>query len=415
MGRRALLVGINHYDHMAKDLSWCIGDALAMRDMLALHGEHDANYVCRLMLGSEKLGGDPRERVTYTSLLAALEDLFAYEDEVAFYFSGHGLSYPSGTYLATQDAMPVLPGIFMNTVLEMANRSRAREVLLLIDCCYAGGLGEPPDSMRVANLYLRDGMTIIAAARPHELAVEQNGRGVFTNLLLGALEGGAADVRGMVSAAAMYSYVEQALGPWDQRPIYKSSASNLTAVRRCTPEVDDHDLRRLPVFFSSAEAQFWLAPSYEVTHESALAEHVAIFNLFKQYQVARLLRPSLDRDLYFAALRSHPVELTPLGKFYRHLAESGALGSAQPARSSGSLLMPHTESVAKLFHETYERLAPVYNYETRQETRVSWEEVPERNKRLMIAVAAEVLATLFAPDAVPSAVSKVADADVSQA
>ena len=57
--------------------------------------------------------------------------------------------------------------------------------------------------------------------------------------------------------------------------------------------------------------------------------------------------------------------------------------------------MPDPESVAKLFHETYERLALTFNYETRRATRVPWEKVPERNKRLMVAVAAEVLAVLF--------------------
>ena len=60
--------------------------------------------------------------------------------------------------------------------------------------------------------------------------------------------------------------------------------------------------------------------------------------------------------------------------------------------------MPNAESVAKLFHEAYERLAPTFNYEARQETRVTWEEVPERNKRLMIAAAAEVLAVIMASD-----------------
>ena len=60
--------------------------------------------------------------------------------------------------------------------------------------------------------------------------------------------------------------------------------------------------------------------------------------------------------------------------------------------------MPDPESVAKLFHETYERLSPVFNYETRPETRVPWEKVPERNKRLMVAVAADVLAVLFPPE-----------------
>jgi ribosomal protein L37E len=56
--------------------------------------------------------------------------------------------------------------------------------------------------------------------------------------------------------------------------------------------------------------------------------------------------------------------------------------------------MPSTitpETIAELFHTTYERLAPAFGYETRRESAVSWQQVPEANKRLMIAVAGEVL------------------------
>jgi hypothetical protein len=52
------------------------------------------------------------------------------------------------------------------------------------------------------------------------------------------------------------------------------------------------------------------------------------------------------------------------------------------------------EELARFFHETYERLAPEYDYETRPDSRTAWEDVPEPNKRLMIAVAAEVLRKL---------------------
>jgi hypothetical protein len=52
------------------------------------------------------------------------------------------------------------------------------------------------------------------------------------------------------------------------------------------------------------------------------------------------------------------------------------------------------EELARFFHETYERLAPQYQYETREESAVPWDEVPEDNKRLMIATAAEVLRKL---------------------
>lgn len=49
------------------------------------------------------------------------------------------------------------------------------------------------------------------------------------------------------------------------------------------------------------------------------------------------------------------------------------------------------EEAAKLFHEVYERLAPQYGYTTRKDSAVPWEEVPGKNRALMIAVAGYVL------------------------
>ena len=48
------------------------------------------------------------------------------------------------------------------------------------------------------------------------------------------------------------------------------------------------------------------------------------------------------------------------------------------------------EQIARLFHETYERLAPRYSYKTREASAVPWEQVPENNRRLMVAVAGRV-------------------------
>jgi hypothetical protein len=49
------------------------------------------------------------------------------------------------------------------------------------------------------------------------------------------------------------------------------------------------------------------------------------------------------------------------------------------------------EKWAKDFHDTYERTAPRFGYETRKESAKPWEEIPEKNRKLMIAVCAEVL------------------------
>lgn len=53
--------------------------------------------------------------------------------------------------------------------------------------------------------------------------------------------------------------------------------------------------------------------------------------------------------------------------------------------------MKPAEHVAKQFHESYERLAPSHDYRTRQASAKPWEQVPEPNKALMIAVAADLL------------------------
>lgn len=57
------------------------------------------------------------------------------------------------------------------------------------------------------------------------------------------------------------------------------------------------------------------------------------------------------------------------------------------------------EELARLFHETYERLAPQHGYETRPESAVAWEAVPQRNRDLMVATCAVVLDRLRAPAA----------------
>ena len=49
------------------------------------------------------------------------------------------------------------------------------------------------------------------------------------------------------------------------------------------------------------------------------------------------------------------------------------------------------ESIARAFHEAYERLAPDHGYETRRASAKPWEDVPDQNKGLMIAVVHELV------------------------
>jgi hypothetical protein len=56
------------------------------------------------------------------------------------------------------------------------------------------------------------------------------------------------------------------------------------------------------------------------------------------------------------------------------------------------------EEIAQMFHEIYERLAPQFGYETRKSSAKPWSEVPEQNKKLMIATCDEVLERLAAAE-----------------
>jgi len=47
--------------------------------------------------------------------------------------------------------------------------------------------------------------------------------------------------------------------------------------------------------------------------------------------------------------------------------------------------------IAQAFHESYERLAPEHGYETREASAVAWENVPARNKALMIATVLDLI------------------------
>jgi hypothetical protein len=321
--RRALIIGIDEYDSVS-GLSGCVADANAMAEVLYANDDGSANFDTQVFTSPGS-----SDRITRGFLRTKWNDLFAaFDGDVLFYFAGHGAPTAAGGFLVTQDGTEGDLGLAMDELLVLANRSRAHSVLLILDCCFSGLLGNPAalqgDSLENTAV-LREGVTIVAASRPDQPSNEIGGYGVFTDLLVGALKGGAADVRGRVSAAAMYAYAEAALGAWDQRPMYKSHAKRLDPVRMCRPAVTDELLREIPLLFPEREHRFQIDLSFEHTEPAARAENVAVFDKFKILRNAGLLRTVSGDDLYFCALRSGSVYLTPLGQFYWQLAAGNRL------------------------------------------------------------------------------------------
>src|SRR5258708_5827984 len=100
MAKRALIIGIDAYDNVHQ-LTGCVADAVAVRDLLQRNADGSPNYGCRLLVHGPDQSS---ERITRAALREACRDLFDYSGEVVLYFSGHGALTETGGYLATCDA-----------------------------------------------------------------------------------------------------------------------------------------------------------------------------------------------------------------------------------------------------------------------------------------------------------------------
>jgi hypothetical protein len=324
--RRALVVGID--DYSGAPLRGCIADARAMERVLERNDDNSLNYDVRRITSDE-------QTVDRRYLLDLLDDLFdnARHTQLLFFFAGHGRPGDVGAGLVTQDADDVA----MEHVINKANTSPAQEVIVILDCCFSGDLGNIPalqasaaaPAFRFGNTLLREGVTLLAASRATETSAEAGGQGAFTRLLIEGLEGAAADHLGAVTAQSLYAFASRAFGAWEQRPVLKSYVTQSSSVRLCKPWIDAGLLRRLPDYFGSADARHRMSPAYEgdrpVPEGTEPTNEQQTFDYFKQLRNAGLLATDDDKDLYFVALDSEDAFLTPVGQYFWRLASEGRL------------------------------------------------------------------------------------------
>lgn len=170
---------------------------------------------------------------------------------------------------------------------------------------------------------------MLTASRDNEPAREVNGLGVFTSLLVDALEGGAADLMGQVTPGSVYAYVDQALGQWGQRPIFKTNITRFTSLREVQPPVKWSTLSKLPEYFTAPTDEFKLGPEHEFTSEVADKKKVPIFQDLQKFVSVGLVVPVGEQFMYFAAMNRKSCRLTALGYHYWRLAKQGKLGVSQ--------------------------------------------------------------------------------------
>jgi hypothetical protein len=316
--KKALVVGINNYP--SYPLRGCINDASSVATILETNGDGSPNFDVRLETDVQ----------IKSNLKTMIVELFSGKsDTVLLYFSGHGFLNEIGGYLVTPDHKKYDEGISMDEILILANQSKVKDKIIILDCCYSGAMGSPTINGAVSQL--SEGISILTASRDDEPSMEINGHGVFTNLLLDALQGGAADLRGHISPGGVYAYIDQALGAWEQRPVFKTNVTRFTSLRTINPQVSLDILRKIIEYFPNPQDEFKLNPSYEDTNAKdiehvivepyAKPENVVVFKNLQKYQSVGLVVPVDTEHMYFAAMESRSCRLTSLGLHYWRLVK----------------------------------------------------------------------------------------------
>ena len=316
--RKALIVGIDHYEHI-DPLAGCVNDAYAVKTMLDRHADGSVNFGTRLMVGT-----GTQDIVERSELKEAVRELFADDSEVAlFYFAGHGYIETTGGYLCAGDCKTGDDGLALSDVMTLANESKARNKIIILDSCYSGALGDHAINRQVSEIF--EGVTILTASTKGQYAAEANGGGVFTGLLIDALGGAASNLIGEVTPGGVYAHIDQSLGTWSQRPVFKTNVKTFVSLRQVQPPLALADLQRISEFFPAAGFEFQLDPAYEPTHATADPDKNAVFAILQKYNRVNLLIPIGAPHMWHAAMDSKTAKLTALGEHYRRLAAKGLI------------------------------------------------------------------------------------------
>jgi len=231
----ALIIGIAAY-RLIRPLSKTTTDAQDLYDILLQQGYTSTNVALLL--------DEQATKPAISNKLNWLAQRVGPDDTVVIFFSGHGVQlvggFWPGEYLCPVEAAldGVRDTLISNEEFTTSLRSiQAGRLVVFLDACHAGGVGEPKDpavqvkaglsEATYAQLATGEGRTIIASCRPNEVSWElpEMRNGLFTNYLLEGLRGGAARQDGTVWMSNLFGYVYERVSQHDLQHPFQQSAS----------------------------------------------------------------------------------------------------------------------------------------------------------------------------------------------
>ena len=313
--RKALVVGINYYGGDF-DLKGCVNDAYSIKNVLERNADGTLNFDINL-----KVATDESTAISKNILKDNIEELFKGDSEIALlYYSGHGYIESTGGYLVTSECSRGDEGLDLNTIMSIVNNSHAQNKIIILDSCYSGELGNL--TINNTTAVISEGTTILTACSKDETAAESVGEGVFTNLLVDALFGAASNLLGDVTPGSVYAHIDQSLGAWEQRPIFKTNVKEFVSLRKNKPSIEIEELRKITELFENPHKEFMLDPSYEPDSEAPKEENTKKFGTLQKYNRVNLVVPVDEEHMYYAAMNSKSCKLTAQGVHYWNLVKN---------------------------------------------------------------------------------------------
>jgi helicase len=219
---RATFIGVDqHASPFINDLAGAKRDATAM---YALFVDSVPELAATLLVDANATTANIRQVLAETLTAAGPEDV------ALFYFAGHGTEahqlVPYDTDITAIDATTIP----MDELATQLSASKARIVIVILDCCFSGGatarvlqdIPVPRGNMTTVADLQGKGRVIMAASKDDQSAYEWKGHGLFTHALLEAFKSHPAGISlgQLMDDSAERVHAEASRFGWDQTPIY---------------------------------------------------------------------------------------------------------------------------------------------------------------------------------------------------
>jgi len=315
--RKALIIGIDYYKNI-DSLFGCVNDSYNVKSILEYHSDGTRNFGIR-----HEFASSDRDAISRGDLKDAIVELYQDDNEIALlYFAGHGYIENNSGYLLTSECSRGDDGLSLDTVLTIVNDSPAKNKIIILDSCHSGIAGNT--SSNPSQSTLSEGVTILTASSATQYATEEDGQGLFTSLFVDALNGAASNLVGDITPASTYAHIDQSLGEWEQRPIFKTNTKTFVSLRKIQAPISLEELRMITEFFDESNTHFDLDPTFEPKRDNVdleglpepIEENVNKFRVLQKYNRINLVVPIDEEHMYYAAMNSTGCKLTSLGEHY---------------------------------------------------------------------------------------------------